>query len=67
MPLRHSVLWILRDTTTPAQQVEMLKGLAYLCMECRDVRAGDYGSDLFGGTKLLRDVRPWDRTPRWGR
>ena len=65
MPLRHSVLWMLRDTTTPEQQVEMLKGLSYLCMECRDVRAGDYGSDLFGGTKPLRDVRPWDRTPRW--
>src|SRR5207244_11527644 len=46
MPLRHSVLWTLRDTTTPEQQVEMLKGLSYLCMECRDVRAGDYGSDL---------------------
>src|SRR6266516_2978822 len=65
VPLRHSVLWMLRDTTTPEQKVEMLKGLAYLCMECRDVRAGDYGSDLFGGGQPLRDVKPWLRTPRW--
>jgi len=56
---------MLRDTTTPEQKVEMLKGLAYLCMECRDVRAGDYGSDLFGGGQPLRDVKPWLRTPRW--
>jgi hypothetical protein len=67
MPLRHSVLWTLRDTTTPEQQVEMLKGLSFLCMECRDVRTGDYGSDLFGGSQPLRDVRPWQRTPRWRR
>src|SRR5207249_11201711 len=65
VPLRHSVLWTLRDTTTPEQTVEMLKGLAYVCLECRDVRAGDYGSDLFGGGQPLRDVKPWLRTPRW--
>lgn len=65
MPLRHSVLWTLRDTTSHEQRVEMLKGLSYLCMECRDVRAGDYGSDLFGGNQPLRDVPPWKRTPRW--
>lgn len=65
VPLRHSVLWTLRDTTTPEQRVEMLKGLSFLCLECKDVRAGDYGSDLFGGSQPLKDVKPWERTPRW--
>lgn len=65
MPLRHSVLWVLRDTTTREQQGDMLKGLAYLAVECRDVRAGDYGDDLFGGSQELRDVPAWKRTPRW--
>jgi len=65
MPLRHSVLWTLRDTTGPELREQMLKGLSYLCMECRDVRAGDYGDDLFGGTQPLREVPPWQRTPRW--
>jgi hypothetical protein len=59
------VLWVLRDTTTPEQRLQMLKGLAYVCMESRDVRFGDYGTDLFGGTQPLRDVKPWLRTPRW--
>jgi len=65
VPLRHSVLWTLRDTTSPEQQIEMLKGLAFLCMEPHQVRAGDYGSDLFGGSQPLREVRPWQRLPRW--
>jgi hypothetical protein len=56
---------MLRDTTTAEEKTEMLKGLAYLCMECADVRSGDYGCDLFGGTQPLRDVKPWKRTPRW--
>jgi len=59
------VLWTLRDTTTPVQQVEMLQGLAFLGMECLDVQAGDYGSDLFGGGAPLRAVRPSRRSPRW--
>jgi hypothetical protein len=46
---RHSVIWRLRDTTTPALQAEMLQGLAYLRMEYPMVRWGDYGEDLFGG------------------
>lgn len=65
MPLRHSVLWMLRDSTTDEQRIQMLKGIAYVCMECRDVRSGDFGTDLFGGTQPLRDVKPWLRTPRW--
>jgi hypothetical protein len=27
--------------------------------------AGDYGEDIFGGSQRMRDVKPWDRTPRW--
>ena len=65
MLLRHSVLWTLRDTTTEHERVRMLEGLAFLCFECQDVRAGDYGDDLFGGSQPLREVRPSRRTPRW--
>jgi hypothetical protein len=65
MPLRHSVLWTLRDTTTDQERLRMLQGLAFLCLECRDVRVGDYGDDLFGGSEPLRQVRPSRRTPRW--
>lgn len=63
--LRHSVLWRLRDTTTPAQAHAMLQGLAFLRMECPMVQAGDYGDDLFGGSSRLRAVPPWERTPWW--
>ena len=65
--LRHSVLWILRDSTTPAQQREMLQGLAYLRTECPSVERGDYGQDLFGGSSELRAVPPQQRTPIWRR
>ncbi len=63
--LRHSVLWLLRDTTGPEQRTRMLQGLAFLRMECPTVRAGDYGDDLFGGTARLREIPPWNRQPRW--
>ncbi|HWE81310.1 MAG TPA: Dabb family protein [Gaiellaceae bacterium] len=62
--LRHSVLWTLRDTTTAARRVEMLEGLAFLGTECPMVRHGDYGEDLFGGS---RDLRTPPRTPMWRR
>jgi len=65
--LRHSVIWLLRDTTTPEQRVEMLKGLAYLRMECLMVRAGDYGDDLFGGSRGLGEIPHAARTPVWRR
>ncbi len=65
--LRHSVIWLLRDTTTPQQRIEMLKGLAFLRMECPMVKAGDYGEDIFGGSRTLQEVRPFDRTPIWRR
>jgi hypothetical protein len=43
----------------------MLKGLAFLRAECVGPVAGDYGEDLLGGSTTLREVKPWDRTPRW--
>ena len=63
--LRHTALFLHRDTITPDQQTDMLKGLAYMRFECAGVRALDYGNDLFGGSALLRKVQPWARRPRW--
>jgi hypothetical protein len=65
--LRHSVIWRLRDTTTPALQAEMLQGLAYLRTECPMVRSGDYGEDLFGGSRRFDDPPPFEATPVWRR
>lgn len=61
------MIWLLRDTTTPELRIEMLKGLAYLRMECPMVRSGDYGADIFGGSRELREVPPAERTPIWRR
>jgi hypothetical protein len=63
--LRHTALFLHRDTTTPEQHVAMLKGLAYLRFECRSVRALDYGGDVFGGSERRRELKPWLRTPVW--
>ncbi|MHB8731268.1 MAG: antibiotic biosynthesis monooxygenase family protein [bacterium] len=65
--LRHSVIWRLRDTTTPALQTEMLEGLAYLRMECPMVLSGDYGDDLFGGSRRFDNPPPFEATPVWRR
>src|SRR6266513_3015004 len=65
--LRHSVIWLLRDTTTADLRVEMLKGLAYLRMECPMVRSGDYGADIFGGSQRLHEVPQAERIPVWRR
>lgn len=63
--LRHSVHFLYRDTIAPEQRIKVLRGLAYLGMECPSVSGGDYGPDLFGGSRPLLDVPPWKRTPRW--
>jgi hypothetical protein len=63
--LRHTALFLHRDTITDAKRLAMLRGLASLRMECAGVRAGDYGQDLFGGSSPLLAVPPWKRTPRW--
>lgn len=63
--LRHTALFLHRDTISEDQKLVMLRGLAFLRMECAGVRAGDYGQDLFGGSSPLLAVPPWKRTPRW--
>ncbi len=63
--LRHTALFLHRDTITEDQKLAMLRGLAFLRMECAGVRAGDYGQDLLGGSSPLLAVPPWQRTPRW--
>jgi hypothetical protein len=65
--LRHTVLFIHRDTITGDQKLAMLRGLAFLRMECAAVCAGDYGPDLLGGSSPLLAVPPWKRPPRWRR
>ncbi|CAN5516635.1 hypothetical protein BH11ACT7_BH11ACT7_15040 [soil metagenome] len=63
--LRHSAFFMLREESTPEQQMQMLKGLAYMRFACPSVVALDFGTDLFGGSALLREVKPWKRQPRW--
>ena len=63
--LRHTAFFLFRETITPEQHLWMLKGLAYMRFECKSVAALDYGSDLFGGSDVMRETKPWDRTPRW--
>lgn len=63
--LRHTAFFLFREDITPAQHLAMLKGLAYMRFECGSVVGLDYGTDLFEGSKVLREVKPWDRTPRW--
>ena len=63
--LRHTALFLHRDTIGEDQKLAVRRGLAFLRMECAGVRAGDYGEDLFGGSSPLLAVPPWKRTPRW--
>ena len=63
--LRHTAFFLHRDNITPEQQSVLLRGLAYLRMECAGVKAGDYGSDINGGSVRLREIKPYNRTPRW--
>jgi hypothetical protein len=63
--LRHTAFFLFREEITPAQHLAMLKGLAYMRFECQSVLALDYGTDLFGGSEPLREIKPWDRIPRW--
>jgi hypothetical protein len=63
--LRHTALFLWRDTTTEGAKLAALKGLAYLSYGCPSVRAVDFGVDQFGGSEVLREVKPWDRTPLW--
>jgi Stress responsive A/B Barrel Domain len=63
--LRHTALFMWRDTTGDDQKLVAKKGLAYLNYGCPSVRAVDFGSDLLGGSAPLLDIKPWKRTPLW--
>ncbi len=63
--LRHTALFLWKDTTTDAQKLIALKGLAYMNYASPTTRAVDFGTDLFGGSSPMREVKPWKRTPLW--
>lgn len=63
--LRHTALFLWKDTTTEAEKLAALKGLAYLSYGCPSVLAVDFGTDLLDGSSPLKEVKPWKRTPRW--
>ena len=63
--LRHTALFLWRDTTTDPEKLAALKGLAYLSYGCPSVLGVDFGTDLFDGSSPLREVKPWKRTPLW--
>jgi hypothetical protein len=63
--LRHSVLYLYRDSASDEERSSLLRGLAYLGMEFASVRAGDYGDDIAGGSQRLLEVPPWTRPPRF--
>jgi len=63
--LRHTALFMWRDTTNDAQKLIMKKGLAYLRYGCSSPREVDFGEDLFGGSSILHQVKPYKRTPFW--
>jgi hypothetical protein len=63
--MRHTVLFMFRDSATEADRLVAVKGLAYLAFGCHSVRALDFGRDLFGGSSRLLANKPWERTPVW--
>jgi hypothetical protein len=63
--LRHTALFMWRDTTTEQQKLIAKKGLAYMSYGCPSVRHLDFGSDLLGGSSPLLEIEPWKRTPLW--
>jgi hypothetical protein len=63
--LRHTALFLYKNTTTDPEKLIALKGLAYLSYGCPSVQAVDFGTDLFGGSSPLLEVKPWKRTPLW--
>ena len=63
--LRHTALFMWRDTSTEQQKLVALKGLAYMSYGCPSVRALDFGTDLLGGSSSMIELKPWKRTPPW--
>jgi hypothetical protein len=65
--LRHTAFFLLREGNGPDEMLRMTKGSAYMRFLCPSVRALDFGTDLFGGSSVLAETKPWKRTPRWRR
>jgi hypothetical protein len=63
--LRHTAFFLLREGNGPEEMLRMTKGSAYMRFLCPSVRALDFGTDLFGGSSVLANTKPWERTPRW--
>lgn len=63
--LRRSVLYLFRDTTRTQERTRLLRGLAFIGLECPTVSASDYGDDIAGGSNRLLELPPWKRTPRF--
>jgi hypothetical protein len=63
--LRHTALFLWRDTSNEQQKLVALKGLAYMSYGCPSVRALDFGTDLLGGSAPMIELKPWKRTPAW--
>jgi hypothetical protein len=63
--IRRTLLLVYRDTATTDERSRLLRGLAFLGLECPTVAAGDYGDDIAGGSTRLVEIPPWERTPRF--
>ena len=63
--LRHTALFVWRDTATEPQKLVALKGLAYLSYGCPSARRVDFGADQLGGSTPMIELKPWKRTPPW--
>jgi hypothetical protein len=63
--LRHTAFFLLKEGNGPEETLWMTKGSAYMRFLCPSVRALDFGTDLFGGSSVLAETKPWKRTPRW--
>jgi hypothetical protein len=63
--LRRTALLLFRDTATADERSRLMRGLAFLGLECPTVVAGDYGDDIAGGSARLIEIPPWERTPRF--
>jgi hypothetical protein len=63
--IRRTLLLVYRDTATADERARLLRGLAFLGLECPTVAAGDYGDDILGGSTRLVEIPPWERTPRF--
>lgn len=63
--LRHTAFFLLKEGNGATETMWMTKGSAYMRFLCPSVRALDFGTDLFGGSSVLAETKPWKRTPRW--